>query len=64
MKVEPRMFWKVEAKKGGDLGAPFRSIATELSYAKAIREAEGYAKEHPDEDIRVTEIVGVVWRNF
>ncbi len=65
MKVKPkRNFWKVEAKEGGDFGARFNSIATELSYAQAIREAERYAKLYPDEDIRITEIVGVVWRNF
>ena len=63
MNTKPRRpFWNLEVRKTGE--NEFKGFGTELSYSKAVQEAKQYAEKYSDDDVRVVETVGVVWKNF
>ena len=63
--VKPkRMFWNIEIRKTDHVRNKFQGFGTELSYGEAVREAKRHAEKYPDDDIRIIETVGVVWKNY
>ena len=67
MQVKPtptRSFWNIEVRKTDHVRNEFRGFGTERSYGEAVRRAKQHAEKYPEDDIRIIETVGVVWRNY